>query len=245
MGMHISWLFLTLSAITTFAILLLLVRWIGSTQLTQLTFFNWVAGASMGNVAANMLSTTDVKTWVGNCYSLIVFTAVSIAAANIALKSRTFRGVTTGEPIVLVHKGVILRENLRKTKVNLDVFMMLLREKGYFSYNDIEFAILEPTGNLSILPTPASQSVSKIDLVKGPDLSEQGQGPYVELVVDGEIDEDKLKSIGHTKQWLLDKIRELGAHGIEDVTYLAMNEQGEMISDLNRKKEPSDEEPTV
>jgi uncharacterized membrane protein YcaP (DUF421 family) len=243
--MHISWLFLTLSTITTFAILLMMVRWIGSTQLTQLTFFNWVAGASMGNVAANMLSTTDMKIWISNCYSLVVFTAASIVAANLALKSRGFRGVTTGEPIVLVHKGVILRENLRKTKVNLDVLMMLLREKGYFSYNDIEFAILEPTGNLSILPTPASQSVSKVDLVKGPDLSEKGQGPYVEIVVDGEIDEDKLKSTGHTREWLLDRIRDLGADGLEDVTYLAINEQGEIISDFNRQKAPSKEDPTV
>ncbi|MCL6444803.1 MAG: DUF421 domain-containing protein, partial [Alicyclobacillus sp.] len=142
--MHVQWLFLTLSTVVTFSILLLLVRWLGSTQLTQLTYFNWVAGASMGNVAANMLTATDKSTWLSNCYTLILFTAVSFAAAFFALKSRTFRRVANGEPIVIIHKGEILRENLKRTQVNLDVLMMLLREKGYFSYGDIQFAILEP-----------------------------------------------------------------------------------------------------
>ncbi|MCL6592896.1 MAG: DUF421 domain-containing protein, partial [Alicyclobacillus sp.] len=168
-------------------------------------------------------------------YTLVLFTAACVAAACIALKNRTFRRLANGEPVVLIHKGVILRENLRRTKVNLDVLWMLLREKGYFSYSEIEYAILEPTGNLSILPRQEAQSVSKADLVRGPDLSEAGQGPYVEVVVDGEVDGDKLRSLGLNEAWLDAQIRRLGARSLADVTYLGVNAQGEVIGDVHRR----------
>ena len=238
--MHVHWLFMTISTILTFALLLVLVRWIGSTQLTQLTFFNWVAGASMGNIAANMIDADNTSDFFANSYALIVFTASTIVAAFVALKSRRFRRVTNGEPIVLIHKGDILRENLRKTKINVDVLMMMLREKGYFAYSDIEFGILEPTGNLSILPTPESQSASKLDLAQGPDLSDKGQGPYVELIVDGELDRDKLSSAHRDEVWVAARAKSYGAKGIEDVLYFAVNKEGEVIVDLKKDKEQGD-----
>jgi uncharacterized membrane protein YcaP (DUF421 family) len=242
--MHISWLFLTLSTLLTFGVLLVFVRWIGSTQLTQLTFFNWVAGASMGNIAANMIAANNIREWVSTCYSLLIFTLASVLAAFVALKSRDFRRIANGEPIVLIHKGVILRDNLKRTKVNLDVLMMLLREKGYFAYNFIEFAILEPTGNLSILPAQETQSVTKRDLVYGPDLSPEGEGPYVEIVVDGEVDRDKLLSTKHDEAWLQAQIEKLGGKALSDVTYLAVNKEGEVVGDVNRKA-PDKEDPLL
>lgn len=227
---------LTISTLITFLILLILVRFIGSTQLTQLTFFNWVAGAAMGNLAANMIASRTIKEWFLSCYTLILFSIISIIAAIISLKFRLFRRITNGEPIVLIRKGIMLRENLRKTKVNLDVLMMLLREKGYFSYSDIEYAILETTGNLSILPKQENQSVSKVDLVEGPDLSPEGQGPFVEIIIDGEIDYDKLKSTKHDERWLQVQLNKLGTNLLEDVFYLAVNLQGEIIADLHRRE---------
>ncbi|KLU66801.1 hypothetical protein DEAC_c14690 [Desulfosporosinus acididurans] len=234
-SMILLWGLLSISTIVTFLVLLILVRFIGSTQLTQLTFFNWVAGAAMGNLAANMIAARTIQDWFFSCYTLILFAIVSVLAAILALKYRLFRRIANGEPIVLIRKGIMFRKNLRKTKVNLDVLMMLLREKGYFSYSDIEYAILEPTGNLSILPKQEYQSVSKIDLVEGPDLSPEGQGPFVEIIVDGEIDHDKLKSTKHDEAWIQEQINKIGANSFEDVLYLAVNSQGEVIADLHRR----------
>ncbi len=190
----------------------------------------------MGNLAANMIAARTIQDWFFSCYTLILFSIVAVLAAILALKYRLFRRIANGEPIVLIHKGIMFRENLRKTKVNLDVLMMLLREKGYFSYSDIEYAILEPTGNLSILPKQENQSVSKIDLVEGPDLSPEGQGPFVEIIIDGEIDNDKLKSTKHDETWLQEQLKKIGANSLEDVLYLAVNSQGEVIADLHRRE---------
>lgn len=238
--MHLHLLFATMSTLVTFVLLLLLVRWIGSTQLTQLTYFNWVAGASMGNLAANMMSTTNTGTLITSGYSLALFTLATIVAAYVALKSRSFRRIANGEPVVLIHKGALLRENLRRSKVNLDVLLMMLREKGYFAYADIEYAILEPTGNLSILPTAATQSASKKDLVHPPDLSGKGQGPYVEIVVDGHIDQDKLASTGRDEAWVRDVLEKHDVRELADVMYLGVNKEGEVVIDAHRLDKPSD-----
>lgn len=233
-GIH--WMIITLSTIFTFIILLVLVRWLGATQLTQLTFFNWVAGASMGNIAANMITAHTTQDWMTAGYSLVVFTVAAIVAAWIALKSRTFRRVANGEPLILIHKGAILRANLVKSRINVDVLLMLLREKGYFSYNDVEYAILETTGNLSILPIPESQSASKADLVSGPNLAYAGGGPYVVVVVDGKIDWKTLQGQKLDENWIHEQVIRHGGHGLADVTYLAVNQEGEVVLDLHRRE---------
>lgn len=232
-----TYVFLTLSTVVTFIVLLALLRLIGSTQLSQLTYFNWVAGACMGNVAANMMAAGTTRDWLHACFSLVVFTLSCILAAFVALKSRFFRRMANSEPIVLIHKGKILRDNLAKSKVNMDILMMLLREKGFFAYDYIEFGILEPSGNLSILPAEETQSVSKADLAYGPDMSNKGEGPYVELVLDGQIDEDKLKTTDYDQEWLLSQVKKHGGRHISQVMFLGVNKQGEVVVDLNREEQ--------
>lgn len=240
--MHTNlWIFASASTLVTFGVLLALARWLGSTQLSQLTFFNWVAGATLGNLAANMIGSSSVSSFIESGYTMVLFTAACFVAAWVALKNRFFRRVANGEPIVLIHQGKILRNNLKKSRVNLDLLMMLLRQKGYFSYSDISYGILEPSGNLSILPLQETQSVSKADLEYGPDLSEQGQGPYTELVLDGSIDQDKLRSSGHDLGWLEAQIRKHGGRGLKDVMYFAVNKQGEIIIDTTRERQTSDD----
>lgn len=232
-----SWVFMTLTTISTFVLLLVLVRWIGSTQLSQLTFFNWVAGACMGNLGANMVTAHDLSHLASTSYELTLFAASTVVSAFIVLKNRRLRRLGNGEPVVLVHKGILLRQNLRQTKVNLDVLMMLLREKGYFSYAEIDYAILEPSGNLSILPSQESQSVSKKDLAYGPDLSSKGGGPFTEIVVDGEVDKENLQRLGYDEKWLMEKLLQVGAQSLADLTYLAVNEEGQIIADTHRQNE--------
>jgi len=193
----------------------------------------------MGNLGASMIASPGFKSLLSTAYVLTLFAAATVAAAVVALKSRRLRKMGNGEPVTLIRNGVLLRENLRKTKVNIDVLLMLLREKGYFSYEDIQFAVLEPSGNLSILPTQESQSVSKRDLAYGPDMSPDGGGPYTELVVDGEVDEDKLESTGHDRDWLLHQLHRFGAQSLAQITYMAINSQGDIIVDAHRLRKPS------
>lgn len=147
-----QWLFDVMSTLFTFSFLLILIRWIGKTQITQATHFTWVAGACMGNLGANMLSTNSVKGIFNNAIELVLFSALTVLASFISLKSPRFRSMASGTPMILINHGDILYDNLKKSKVNKDLLEQMLREQGHFDYHEIKWAILEPTGSLSILP---------------------------------------------------------------------------------------------
>ncbi len=235
-----GYVWLTISTLLTYVILLALVRWIGSTQLSQITFFNWVAGASMGNVAANMISADNRQDWFRACFALTVFTAATVVAATLALRSRKLRGVANGSPTILIYKGIIQRENLRKTKVNIDVLLMLLRQQGCFSPKEVEVAILESTGALSVLPITEAQTVNKGDIAHGPKLSDDTQAPYYEIIIDGEVDYGALADVGYDRGWLLHQLAKLNVESPKQVTLLAVNRSGNVIADTHRlEKHPS------
>ncbi|WEG11882.1 DUF421 domain-containing protein [Pullulanibacillus sp. KACC 23026] len=156
MGIH--WLFNVLTTCITFPFLLLLVRWIGKTQISQATYFNWVAGACMGNIGANIIASSDIKGIVNSAVQLFLFSGLTVLASYIALKSRKFRSATSGLPLVLINNGRIVFENLKKSKVNKDLLKQMLREQGHFNYEAIRWAILEPTGILSVLPMKEAES---------------------------------------------------------------------------------------
>ncbi|WP_258111323.1 YetF domain-containing protein [Alicyclobacillus sp. SP_1] len=259
--MHIPWFFLTLSTPVTYALLLLLARWIGSTQLTQVTFFNWVAGASMGNIAANMIVATTPAEWTVSGFTLILFTICSVAAAWLAMKSRAFRKTAGGQPLVLIHHGHILHSHLQKARLNLDDVLMLLREQGYFSLHDVQFAILEPSGNLSVLEhitstdrvqggteqavarlaPPPAQSIkvrqeatgsAEVALATKPSVR-RGE-PLLDLILDGQVDFAALERAGVTREWLEQEWMRNGAKFQDEILYFGIAPNGEPIVELKR-----------
>lgn len=150
----------------TFGFLLILVRWIGETQISQVTYFNWVAGACMGNVGANMLTSQSILDVIKYATILFFFSFATVIAAWLSLKSKKFRDVASGVPVVLLKDGEMIDSHLKQCKINHDLLIQLLREQGYFNYRDIKWAILEPTGTLSVLPKE-----------EGHITSEKGQNP--------------------------------------------------------------------
>lgn len=150
--MSSQWIFGICSTLLTFPLLLFMVRWIGKTQISNSTYFNWVAGACMGNIGANIITSHTFQDILLNASELILFSAITVLFAFLALKSQTFRSITSGLPIVLVDNGTIIYENLKKSKVTRDLLKEMLREQGHFDYQTIRWAILEPTGILSVLP---------------------------------------------------------------------------------------------
>lgn len=189
----------------------------------------------MGNVAANMISAENRHDWLRSCFALALFTAVTILCAMLSLRSRRIRQVANGSPVVVIYKGVIQRDNLRKTKVNIDVLLMLLRQQGCFSPKEVEVAILEATGILSVLPVIDAQTVNKADIAHGPKMSDDTQGPYTEIIMDGQVDYKALANAGYDKGWLLQQLARFDAKSPEEVTLLSVNLSGYVIADTHRK----------
>ena len=132
-----------------FVALFCMVRLVGKQQLSQLTVFDFISGISIGSLAATAASDLAVgwEAWV----ALLVWTALTLLSAKLALHSRKLRKFLDGEPTILVHRGKILERNLGKVRYTVDDLRAQLRAQNAFALGDVEYAILETTGELSIL----------------------------------------------------------------------------------------------
>lgn len=211
----------------TFFTLFILTRVVGKRQISQLTFFDYVLGITMGSIAASMSIDPALKftpAWIG----LLLWAFWGLVLSSIGLYSRKWRKVIDGEPTVVVQNGQILEANLKQLNYNVDDLLMQLRGQGAFWMGDVEFAILEPDGKLSVLKKSQVQPVTPADL----QIPTAYKGLAVELIMDGHIVESNLNQLGLTSAWLHEQVRAHG-HDVGDVYYAEIDTQGNLYVDLH------------
>lgn len=130
-----------------------------------------------------------------------------------------------GKPEVLVENGQILQANLIKFQISTDELLTGLREKGFHNLADVEFAMLEPNGKLSVAPKSQARPVTPKDL----HLATNYEGMTAALVVDGMVDEVNLKKVNLDRLWLLNALLRKGAPGPEAVLYAGLDTQGNLL----------------
>lgn len=214
-------------AIISFVVLFLMTRWMGKTQLSQLTFFDYVVGITIGSIAATLSVDQNVK-MINGLVSILVWAIFPILISLINLKSYHFRKFTDGRPTVLVENGKIIESNLKSARVTVEELMVMLRQKNSFKLSDVEFAILETNGRLSVLQKTEVQPITAEQL-KIP-VKKEGNPRIV--LIDGNVMERTLSELGYTKQWLIEQIQKKGAKSLDDVFLAQVNTDGTLYVDL-------------
>ncbi|MBB3114739.1 uncharacterized membrane protein YcaP (DUF421 family) [Paenibacillus phyllosphaerae] len=209
----------------SFLILLALARILGKKQLSQLTFFNYVTGITIGSIAADIAGESETP-FLNGLTSLIWWSLLTIAVGYIGLKSSKARILVDGQPTIVIKEGRILKNALRATRLNLDDLSMMLREKGVFSMLDVHYAILEPNGELSILKKEYKQPVTKGDLsIPTPTFSFLPS----EVISDGKIVKKNLDELNITETWVMEQLNNHGIASIEDVFYAELQQDGTLF----------------
>lgn len=218
-----------LRAAILFGILLVGTRLMGKKLLRAITVFDFIIGITIGSMAGDLTLNLD-QPLAPRLAGLVAWIALAIAMHFAGLKSRWFAKLTHGEPVILIHNGKILEDKLAFTTLTTDDLMAMLREKGFFDLNEIEFALLEPNGQLSVQPRSQARPVTRQDL----GLSTQYEGVATEVVYEGRILEGNLKRFGLDRDWLLDKLRQQGIQDVKEVFYAALDTRGNLYIDRYR-----------
>ena len=143
----------------------------------------------------------------------------------VSLKSGKIRNILDGEPTIVIKKGLIQKDSLKKMRLNIDDLTMLLRTNNVFSILDVEYAILEPNGDLSVLNKEAKQLVTKKDM--NIELNTEKHIPS-EIIVDGKIVYKNLEELGKTKEWINNELKNNKIDSIKDVFYAELQENGQL-----------------
>lgn len=189
-------------------VLLISVRIMGKREVGALSPADLVVAILIAELAILPIEDRAVPLWVGlGPIALIVGLEWAISYAS--LKSRTLRHWVQGKPTVVVRDGMVLKDALRSQRYNLDEFLAQLREQGWSDLSDIEYAVLENRGDLSVVPKASRRPVCVSDLQI--DVSNEVV-PQI-LVKDGEVVHDGLKMLGLSPEWLEEEIK---AHGVSE-----------------------------
>ncbi|QGU94505.1 DUF421 domain-containing protein [Clostridium bovifaecis] len=219
----------SLRTLIGFAVLLILTRLIGKKQLGQLTFFTYITGIAMGNIAGDMVVHRDIKV-IDGVVALSIWALLTIILELISLKSSKARTLLDGEPSIIIKRGVIMQKELASQRLNIDDLTMLLRNNNIFSIQDVDYAILEPNGQLSVLRKPILESVTKKDMQIQPD-----NRIYLptEIIVDGKLVEKNLKELNLNNEWLKQQLKQAGFNSIKEVFFAELQSDGSLYISKN------------
>lgn len=214
----------TVKVFIGFIVLLILTRILGKKQVGQLTTFNYVTGITMGNMAGDMIIHKDVKL-IDAVVGLTLWAVLTYALGYISIKSSKVRVVLNGEPAIVIKKGVILHDVLAVHRVNMDDLSTLLRSNNIFSIKDVEYAILEPNGQLSVLKNVDQEPVTRKDMQIQPNIRYYLPS---EIIVDGKVVDRNLKELGLSAEWLGQQLKQEDVSSIKDIFYGQLQEDGSL-----------------
>ncbi|MDR9787564.1 MAG: DUF421 domain-containing protein [Peptococcaceae bacterium MAG4] len=185
--------------------MLVVIRAMGKREIGQLSPFDFVVAIIIAELAVIPLESRDLPLW-HSILPLVILGLLEVIVSYATLFSHTLRGLICGHPQIIIKNGVLLRKEMRKARYNLDELLAHLREKGIFDPANVEFAVLETSGKLSVIEKSQHRPVTPADL--GIPTSYEGL-PTV-LVMDGNIMKKDLKSINLDEKWLCDVLKEQG-----------------------------------
>lgn len=212
-----------LTAGLSVAALFVITKIMGHKQVAQLDFFDYVSGITIGSIGAELA--TELEAPWKPLTALLVWGAASLILNLITSKIPRSRKYINGTPTILMHEGKIYRDNLKKAKLDLSELLLLCRERGFFDLGDIQTAVFEHNGKLSVLPKAAKRPTTPEDLKIATREAHIG----VELIMDGRIMGENLSRIGRDERWLKGEIKRQGYKDESDI-FLAIFRESEGIS---------------
>lgn len=200
-----------LTALLSIAALFIITKLMGHKQVAQMDFFDYVSGITVGSIGAELA--TEPESPVKPLIALAVWGAVSILLALATNKLPRTRKFINGTPTILMDNGKIYRKNLKKAKLDLSEFLLLCREQGYFDLCEIQTAVLETNGKLSVLPRAADRPITPSDLKITVTAKHMG----TEVIMDGRIMGENLSRMGKDAAWLEGQLRLQGYQSPREV----------------------------
>lgn len=233
-----DWIEIVLRSLFFLIVLFVITKVLGKKQLSQLSFFEYVTGITIGNVGAELATKVEGNV-IHGVLSILVFAIAPFIAGSISLKSKTFRDLVEGKASVFIKDGKVMEDNLKKEKYTIDELLALLRKKDVFDVSEVEFALLEANGDFSVMLKKQNQPITPKDI----NLSVAAVKEPQTIIMDGNILDEPLSTIGLNRNWLHTELDKLGV--ILDNVFLGQaNSNGELTVDLfdDKLKVPSPQE---
>lgn len=203
--------------------LFIISRVTGERQISQLTFYDYIVGITIGSIAA-MAVETDIELWL-ILLAMLIFGGFTILLALLTNKSMVLRRMLTGKPLVMIYNGKIIKKSLKKHHYDINDLLLECRLKGYFDISQIQCAVMETNGEMSVLPKAEYHPLTPSD-VKQP---VKAESLLYNLIIDGKVMTRNLKAYGKDEKWLKNMLKKQNVNKFSDVL-LCVGDNSDNIS---------------
>jgi uncharacterized membrane protein YcaP (DUF421 family) len=211
-----------------FVVLFALTRTLGRKEVSQMTFFNFTSAIAIGSIAANLVVSPNTSIRNG-VIALAGWSAFTLIMDFIDIKSKEARKITTGDPIIVIKEGKIVESALRKSRLDVDALNAMLRQKNIFSLADVDYAIFESNGKLSVMPKETKQPLTKSDMNI---MTQIKKYPLpTEVITDGRILSNNLSKLNLDEIWLEQQLQNAGVNNASDVFFAQVQQDGTLFID--------------
>lgn len=200
-----------ITAFVSIIVLFLLTKLIGNKQLSELTVFDYIVSISIGSIAAEMA--TELESPERPLIAMVVYALVSLGISVMVSKNIKLRRLLFGHSVVLMHGGKLYRKNFKKSRLDLNEFLMQARLCGYFDLSAIDTAIMEASGKISFMPYAAKRPATPEDM----NLVPNAETVFFNVIMDGIVLEKNLQYAGRDLNWLNSELKVQGVKSPHEV----------------------------
>jgi len=238
-------------------VVFLIMRFMGKREIGKLSVLDLVISVMVAEIAVIVIEDTERSMWDG-IVPMVMLLLIQVSTAMISMNNRKMRLLFDGKPSVIIAKGKINKDIMRKQRYNLDDLMLQLRENKITSVADVEFAILETSGKLSVIPKDRAEeseadpelktetpdiNVEKSSLTPMPRGREKLIPPGfryeilpIPLIMDGKVQDENLDKIEKTRFWLKNVLQDQKVNDFKDVFLCTIDHKGKLFVDVNQTK---------
>lgn len=213
-----------------FAVVVIGLRLMGKRQIGQLQPYELVIVIMLSALAAIPMENTGIPLTSG-LFPIFTLIVAQVAISFVCLKSERARSVVCGTPSVLIENGRIVEKELARLRYNINDLLEQLRVKNTSNVADVEFAILETSGELSVIPKSQKRPLMPADI----NLSTMYEGLPVTLIIDGYLFKKNLAKINLDENWLISELQKLGISSCQEVLFASLDTEGKLFYQVKTK----------
>lgn len=206
-----------------YATTVILLRVMGKRQIGQLQPYELVVIIMISELAAIPMNNTSIPL-VSGLIPIFILVAAQVTLSFISLKSEKARGIICGKPSILIDNARIVEEEMRRQRYNINDLLEQLRSKNVSNIADVQYAILETGGQLSVILKSEKRPVEPQDL----ELEVEQEILPITLVIDGQVIHENLRKINRTEDWLHEELGNLGIKQIREVLFASLDDRGKV-----------------
>ncbi|MEL7624973.1 MAG: DUF421 domain-containing protein [Clostridiales bacterium] len=218
-----TYLIIALRIVSIMALFLFLILKTGRRKLGELPVYDFLSVIVIGSVIGADIAEPDIP-HLPTMFAVVILIALQFLVSKLLINNKKIARKITFGPTVIIQKGQFIKANMKRLKYPVENVLMALREKDIFDLNEVEYAIIEGSGNISVLKKSQFLPLTPSDMKLQP----ESKGLSVPLITDGQVHDDNLRQLKRDRAWLAAQLNQAGIEDFSEVFYADYSEGGSL-----------------